>query len=160
MKTSFILGLLCCATFSFGQSLDQYVIGSVGDFGSNSSNSTLSWTIGEVVVNTASSGAVILTQGFQQPIIITTEIANLQDNSLSISVFPNPTLEQITIQKEGNNLLKAELINTLGQVLATYDLSDNSTSINLNQLAAANYLLRIQSLDKKLIQTFKIQKIQ
>lgn len=161
MKTPLFLGCLCWAFCSYGQSLDQYVIGSVGNFSSNSTNSTLSWTLGEVVINTASSSSAILTQGFQQPIIIVPTGTNtLIDNSLSINVFPNPTLEQITVQKESNELLKASLINVLGQTIETYDLLDNTTQINLDQLPAANYLLHVQTLDKRTIQTFKIQKVQ
>lgn len=161
MKAHFLFCCLLLASSSYGQSLEEHVIGSVGNFSSNSGGSTLSWTLGEVIINTASSSTAILTQGFQQPILVnplgTTDVHN---NSFGLQVFPNPTMEQITVQKEQTDRLKAELINVLGQVIKTYDLLDNNTQINLDQLPAANYLLRIRTLDNEPIQTFKIQKIQ
>ena len=124
------------------------------------SSATLSWTLGEVITSTENSSTAILTQGFQQPIIIIpSSTANLENRATGIVVFPNPTARQITIQKEQSEPLKAELINVLGQVIGFYNLSDNSTLIDLQQLPAANYLLRIRSLNNEAIQTFKIQKI-
>ena len=67
MKTHLLFGLILLANCSFGQSLDQYVIGTAGNFSNTASTSTLSWTLGEVIINTANSSTAILTQGFQQP---------------------------------------------------------------------------------------------
>ena len=59
-----ILLLLACAS-AFSQSLSPVLIGSTGDETDNATYLT-SWSIGEAVIETASAGSFILTQGFQQ----------------------------------------------------------------------------------------------
>ncbi|MFU8844174.1 MAG: hypothetical protein ACNA7V_10250 [Bacteroidales bacterium] len=51
------------------QSVSPEVIATAGDYFENSSGS-LSWTLGEVMTETFSSGGNILTQGFQQPFVV------------------------------------------------------------------------------------------
>lgn len=160
-KTNLLFCFLLWTSFSYGQSLEQYVIGSAGNFATTSGGTTLSWTVGEVITTTESSSSAILTQGFQQPVIVNPLTINDRNaDAFTISVFPNPTLEQITIQKEQNGTLRAELIDVLGQVIGHYQLQDNQTQIDLNKLPAANYLLRICTIENEPLQTFKIQKIQ
>lgn len=161
MKIHFLTYLMLLAGYSHSQSLELRVIGSTGDFATTASNSTLSWTLGEVVTTTENSSTAYLTQGFQQPLLINPlSIGNLDENNVSLLIFPNPTTAEITIQKENLEELNAELINVLGQVIHAYNLVDNSTQIDLSELPAANYLLRIRNQSKDEIKTFKIQKIQ
>ncbi|WP_264793647.1 T9SS type A sorting domain-containing protein [Aureispira anguillae] len=161
MKTLLFLTFSLIATQSYGQSLEQYVIGTAGDFGLNSGGTTLSWTLGEPIVSTENSSTAILTQGFQQPIVVNSLSTNQAlTPSISLQVFPNPTFQELSIQKDISSNLKAELFDILGQRIAQYDLVDNTTRIDLNNLPAAHYLLRVSKLDKTSIQTFKIQKIQ
>ena len=146
--------------FVHAQSLEQVVIGGAGYSSITAANSTLSWTLGEVITTTASSGTATLTQGFHQPITINPLSSNYLEKDLRLSVYPNPTTEHITIQKEQEEILKAQLINMLGQVIATYDLEDYSNQISLYDLPAATYLLQIRTKENRAIQSFKIQKTQ
>lgn len=159
-KPFLLFCFLLLTHLSYSQSLDQHVIGSAGNFSATSSSTTLSWTVGEMITTTESSGNAILTQGFQQPVLVNPlSINSTNPNAFSLQVFPNPSLEQITIQKDQKENLKAELIDILGQVIGQYSLQDSQTQIDLSQLPSANYLLRIRSLDNEPLQTFKIQKI-
>lgn len=155
--------LFCCILFVCqlsAQSLEQHVIGSAGNFSTTASSATLSWTLGEVITTTESSTSAILTQGFQQPIIINPlSVPDLGYNDLDIRVFPNPTVEQITIQKNQDEAMKAQLINVLGQIIGEYPLNDFQTQLDLRDLPAANYLLQVKTDDNLTVQTFKIQKI-
>lgn len=160
MKIPILFCFLLFISNTHAQSLEQYVIGSTGNFSSTSNGVTLSATLGELITTTNSSSSAILTQGFHQP--ITVSMANTQQlqQALDIQVFPNPTAAFLSIKKEDAAFLKADLIDILGQSIATYSLQDDLTEIDLQQLPAANYLLRIRTEDGAAVQTFKIQKTQ
>ena len=51
----------------------------------------VSWTLGETVIETISSGGNILTQGFQQPKLSLTPVTDLLYPDIKMKVFPNPT---------------------------------------------------------------------
>lgn len=161
MKAHIFFYFLLLTTYSYGQSLEQFVIGSAGNFSTTSSGSTLSWTVGEPLVTTENGNSAILTQGFQQTIVVNPLSTNLTLNqTINLHVFPNPTLEQITLEKERNIPLNAELLDILGQSIGHYSLIENQTIISLETLPAATYLLCVRDLDQQIIKTFKIQKTQ
>jgi hypothetical protein len=161
MKTHIIFYFLFLTTCSYGQSLEQYVIGSAGNFNSTSSGTSLSWTIGEPLISTESSSTAILTQGFHQPLVVTPLSTNLNLNqAIDLQAFPNPTLEKVTLKKETNTVLKAELLDILGQSIGHYSLVEEQTTLSLETLPAATYLLCIRALNGQIIKTFKIQKTQ
>lgn len=161
MKTLVILGFLLATNCSYGQSLEQHLIGSAGNFSTTMSGSSLSWSLGEPVVQTTTGSTATLTQGFQQ-IILVNPLSHFPSPSteVQLQVFPNPTAQYLVIQKDNDLPMRAELINILGQSIAQYQLTDQTTHLEVAQLPAANYLLRVYQEDQQPIQTFKIQKIQ
>ncbi|WP_052599954.1 T9SS type A sorting domain-containing protein [Aureispira sp. CCB-QB1] len=159
MKTHILFYFLFLATYSYAQSLEQFVISSAGNFSNTSTGTTLSWTVGEPMISTESSNTAILTQGFQQPIDVNPLSVDIKLNQdIRLQVYPNPTSEQITFQKETDKTLKAELFNMLGKSIGHYSITQRQTNISLQHLPSATYLLRIQDLDQQIIKTFKIQK--
>lgn len=161
MKAHFLFYFLFLTTCSYGQSLEQFVIGSAGNFSSTSTGSTLSWTLGEPLISTSNSSTAILTQGFQQTILVNPLSTNtVLNQGIHLQVFPNPTLEQITLKKENQGTLTAELLDILGQSIGQYSLTNTQTTISLETLPAATYLLCVRDLDHQIIKTFKIQKTQ
>jgi hypothetical protein len=160
MKTPLTIIFIFQIIFSFGQSLEQQVIGSSGNFSSTTTGTTLSSTTGEVITTTSNSGTAILTQGFQQPVVVTSLSSVELTNNQEIIIYPNPSNYQITIIKEQTETLYAELIDVLGQVISTHKLTKNNTEINLEKLASGTYFFKIKNNIKQAVQTFKIQKIQ
>lgn len=147
------------------QSLERQVIASAGGF-STANGVSLSYTVGEPVIETAVSGSVILTQGFQQPDDITTSIKHVSNVSLNYTVFPNPTDDMIFIELQSDIPVEVEL--------SLYDITgrriielDNKAMVNgqvreqmdLTQLAPANYILTMSEVGGKVLKTFKVQKI-
>jgi gliding motility-associated-like protein len=59
--------LFVMITDVFGQQSSPVVIASGGGFSKISGIGSISFTIGEPIIQTAKSGSIILTQGFQQP---------------------------------------------------------------------------------------------
>ena len=46
---------------------DQYILSTSGDYGVFNNNNNLSWTIGEVIIETGNQNNFQFTQGFHQP---------------------------------------------------------------------------------------------
>ena len=63
------------------------------------------------------------------------------DNNAFASIHPNPTAGLLTI--EGYNLTRAEVFNTLGQIVATEDCQGEQISIDIRSLPAGIYLVAI-----------------
>ena len=59
----------------------------------------VSWTLGEAVIETGSSGNYSLTQGFHQPKLTVTSTEIFADD-LNVKVNPNPTQQFISIQSD------------------------------------------------------------
>ena len=81
-----ILLIALCATFLQAQE----VVTTAGSYGETSSGS-LSWTVGEPVIETITDGTNTLTQGFQQSKLTVTAINDLKFPGIELSVYPNPT---------------------------------------------------------------------
>lgn len=148
----FILLMVACAGFA------QEVVSSAGNTLSNS-GFEVSWTFGEPVINTISTGNVILTQGFHQTKLIITAIKDITDIKNTISVFPNPTQEFAIVKF--NKLLKLvryNLYDLSSKVIQSEEITSNETKIDLSEFAQGTYLLKIVQSNGQTIQTFKIIK--
>lgn len=167
MKNILILGTaimgFCFATNA--QSLDRQVIGSAGGFDSQGGYS-LSFTVGEPVVETAISGTLVLTQGFQQPDDIKVGVNDIVKLEMDYSIFPNPTANQLTVQLSADEVVEVyiSLHDMLGKELSQLNrtvLVDGVTQqqYDLSSLAAANYMLILSDKQGNLLGQFKIQKL-
>lgn len=150
MKTKFtFLGLvLVVGITANAQSLERSVIGAAGGF-SSAGNVSLSWTAGEVIVTTASSGSVILTQGFQQPNPASSSVKpiTLQDG---FAIYPNPStgLFQVKVTSRANtdiNQLQAIVYDGSGKQvgLKNIDVNQNIGTIDLSYLPSGIYHMSI-----------------
>ncbi len=71
-------------------------------------------------------------------------------------IYPNPFSSQINIENNKNEKYTLTIINSLGQVIRQEQLKSNTETIDLPELKAGIYLLRIN--DRELIKTMKIIK--
>lgn len=129
------------------QSLSPTVIASYGKW-SNNGGYTLSATSGEMMIETFTGGTNILTQGFQQPDEKTIGIQELNEDGLTIKIFPNPTSDLVMIDLQSANAESYGVImyDLLGRTLALPGILDRShtqlqQSFNLSQLPSATYFL-------------------
>jgi hypothetical protein len=135
---SFLLFILFQNSFK-AQSLSPEVISSNGDFYTNTAGS-VSFTIGETVVETFNGTSNILTQGFQQPFVDVTGIPESQ-NSNAVSAFPNPFKNEMFL-----NFGKME---TGNYTISVYDLTgkqivNEKTTVSINNSA---YRLSLVNID-------------
>ena len=135
----------------------QQIIASGGDYYQNS-NGSVTYTIGEPIIETYSNVSNTLTQGFNQTRLTVTELFTIPESNLIISAYPNPAQEYIIIKTNNNNDLKYELYDTNGRLITNNSLISEETNISLNNLSSAIYFLKIKQLTGKEIKTFKIEK--
>lgn len=119
----------------------------------------VSWTVGEVVIDTYIGGSTALTQGFQQTKLTITAVSELLIPGLEIKVFPNPTPDIITIHfsdyVEGS---KYWLYDLRGKLLENKLIHSADTEINMAQYASGQYILKLTAKSNRAIQTFQIVK--
>ena len=160
MKRSVLFTFILGSVFIFaGSSMAQQVVSSAGNHHENSSGS-LSWTVGEIAVETLSNSELILTQGFHQTKLSVTGLDIIEGDVPDISAFPNPAQDHININLKalsgvsGWNYIMYDI---KGNVLMNKPVKSDITEIQLGDLPKSTYLLRVYS-DKDGARVFKIIK--
>lgn len=125
------------------------------------SGGLVSYSVGQVVytTNTGITGSVA--QDVQQPYEISA-VTGLEESTvlnLSISVYPNPTTDYITliISELQISNLSFQLYDISGKLLQSEKINGNQTSIVMSNLVPANYFLKV-IVGNKEMKTFKIVK--
>ena len=136
----------------------QQVISSSGNAFKNSAGS-LSFTVGELVIDTKNTGLTTITQGFHQTKLTITAINVIREQKFSISVFPNPTNSFVNLKIEKGEIRDAEftLFDLQGRVLSNRKIESTNTEVSFSGYNSGNYLLKVIQNGKE-IQTFKIVK--
>jgi hypothetical protein len=121
---------------------------------------SVNYSIGQVfyTTNTGSNGNT--TQGVQQAyeISVVTAIDD-SDSKIFLSVFPNPTIDLLTLQTKQLNIenLVYQIFDINGKLLDSKSLTSNETKIVMTDYSTATYFLKVTQ-GNKLIKTFKIIK--
>ena len=156
--------VLMLSLSAFGQDIKQQVLASAGGFDVSGDNTiSLSWTLGELAIATVESGSgdIILTQGFQQSMLVIDIIQKNPELGVEVSVFPNPTSEMVNINFSAPLSGETELyLNSAdGRLIYTGKLlpGDILKQINMQQYPGGTYILRIQNGIK--INIYKIIKL-
>ena len=157
-----VLFILCLFFIikGFSQDLNPEVIATSGEYFSGA-NGSLSWTIGEPVIETVTGVNAILTQGFQQNTYIVVAIEDMQDAHFQISVYPNPASDLINIHLNVKSYVIIELMDIQGKKLSCEKVAANTTlkQLNLNNFAIGSYILRITDTNGNLLKSYKIEKM-
>jgi len=136
----------------------QEVVSTAGSYGETSSGS-LSWTIGEPVIETITDGTNTLTQGFQQSKLTVTTINDLKFTGIELSVYPNPTNSFLSIEvktdKQRDLLLSLFDIN--GKLILQKKMAGNKQTIKMQNYKPATYILKVTEGNKD-IKTYQIVK--
>ena len=141
---------------------------SVNATGTNASGSggTVSYSVGQVVytTNTGASGSVA--QGVQQPyeISVVTGIEQFNGVNLSVSAYPNPTTDNLTLSIDDDvhtrhalYELSYQLYDLNGKLLQSQTIKESQTHIPMSNLVRATYFVKVVQGNKE-VKTFKIIK--
>lgn len=127
---------------------------------------TISFTIGEPVTTTLSGGTSWLTQGFQQPDLISVGLWELPSSNVSISLYPNPFQNQLNFSVSGANTgrLYVEIFDIAGKTVlgrewyATDGIMTEDLKIDVGFLAPASYLVRVSNHEQTVSKVFNVIK--
>ena len=136
----------------------QEVVITAGSHGETTSGS-LSWTVGEPVIETITDGTNTLTQGFQQSKLTVTAINDLKIPDIELSVYPNPTksLLSIEVKTDKQRDLLLSLFNLNGKLILQKKMAGNKQTIRMQNYKPATYILKVTEGNKE-IRTYQIVK--
>ena len=139
--------LLCLPMIGFGQILSPSVVSSSGASYSNG-GVIMDYTLGEIVIETFSNNANILTQGFHQGIIKI--VLSVSDIDIKTKIYPNPTTNFIIIELEKNVNADILVYDINGKIVIKDKLNDEQQKqLDFSFLNQGNYLLHINIADKQ-----------
>ncbi len=150
--------LLGAALLMTGSALGQEAASASGG-DALGSGGIVNYSVGQVAYTTNSGTNGTVSQGVQQTFEIF--ITDIKETTLNISlhVFPNPTAENLNLQilDYKNEALQYQVYDMQGKLQNSGQIASGQTSIDMNNLPSATYLLYVNQ-GNKTIQSFKIIK--
>lgn len=135
----------------------QDVISAQGDEYSGT-NLSVSFTIGEVVIDSYEGSTYSITQGFHQPILDFATGITFSEIS-GVSVFPNPTSDFINLSFENiESDLIYEVYDAKGKLYTQQRIYDTNTIVSLKEFASGAYMLFIREKNTAKFNSYKIIK--
>ena len=139
---------------------------SINATGGNASGSggSVSYSVGQIVytTNIGTNGSVA--NGVQQPfeISVVTGLEEAKDIMLSLTAYPNPTTDYLTLSIDASTPLSIQsmsyqLNDMQGKLIQNEKITGKQTSIIMSNLIPATYFVKVIQKNKEL-KTFKIVK--
>lgn len=124
------------------------------------SGGTVAYSVGQVVYTTNTDASGTVSQGVQQAYEIFTVGVKETELTISLSIFPNPTSDNLTLQVSdyNNDELSYQLYDAQGKLLKNGEVTEEQTQINTASLPAATYIIHVVDQENKKVQSFKIMK--
>ncbi|MDD4385778.1 MAG: T9SS type A sorting domain-containing protein [Bacteroidales bacterium] len=162
-----VLGVATLLTFAFSLSTVQ-AQESLNATGGNASGSggSASYSVGQMVYTTHIGTNGSVAEGVQQPyeISIVTGLEEAREINLSLTAYPNPTTEYLTLSIDDYVQtrytlfqLSYQLYDMQGELLQSESITGNQTSIFMGNLVPATYFVKVIQGNKE-VKTFKIIK--
>lgn len=138
----------------------QVAINAAGDGGTGTGGS-IEYSVGQVNYITNSGSGGTISEGVQHSyeIFVITSLPDAPDIGLYCSVYPNPTQGKLILKIEytENNLYSCQLYDITGKLLGVEWLTTNEAVVEMENLPAGIYLLKVKE-NQKDIKTFRIIK--
>jgi len=124
------------------------------------SGGTVAYSVGQVVYNTNTDASGTVSQGVQQAYEIFTVGIQETELNISLSVFPNPTADNLTLQigNYNNEQFSYQLFDMQGKLLNNGLVNTQQTQINTSTLPPATYFINLVNQENEPVQSFKIIK--
>ena len=126
------------------------------------SGGTVAYSIGQVVYTTNTDASGTVSQGVQQAYEIFTVGIKETELNILLTVFPNPTSDNLSLQISdyNNEKLSYQLFDMQGKLLNNGQVTAQQTQINTASLPSATYFINVVNQENKKVQSFKIIKTQ
>jgi hypothetical protein len=158
MKLLIIFQLLLFSAVSFCQYERHEVIASSGG-ASNENGISVSWTMGESIINEFSCPGFMLSQGFQIGILSVVTESNNLPATINITAYPNPVISSLTIKIANSSESYNWSVNVFdykGEVVSRHETKEAITDVGFSFLPPGAYLVQISS--QGMYKTFHIIK--
>jgi len=151
--------LLTILALAATDSVAQSVIATSGN-SFDRSGLAMTYTIGELVIETFYSDNGILTQGFNQPRNRTSAVEVIPEINRQIVFFPNPTRDYISVTvTTGSEIsLDIEIMDLSGKKLMKFSEETDHFQIDLDRFLSGMYYIRIVDTLSGRISTHKVIK--
>lgn len=160
MKFLTILSVAVLPLCSMAQSVTPEVMASAGEHFDNGTTQ-LSWTLGEVMIDTYDNGSNILTQGFHQTNLTVTAIDEAVSD-IRLNLYPNPTSEFLNIELGNNEKdINIQMYDMSGKLMHkdVINAYDTKYVLPMQSVATGKYLIQMQSEDGKMNTTHQVVKV-
>lgn len=158
-KTTASYAFFLLASFpSFAQ--ESFNAGGTDVLGGTTTGS-VSFTVGQIDYTYQTSKKGNLEAGVQHAYeIYTLEVDELAVGAYSLLVFPNPAMDELTIQIENYAEEKwhFQLLDLHGKLIQTGGISQSQTAIDMRALVPSSYLIQVLSDKNEKIKTFQVIK--
>lgn len=155
ISTFLFAGTLLLATGLFAQQSIPAAGGNAIGFGGS-----VSYSVGQTFYHVQSDTSGEVRQGVQQPYeIYTVSINDETSIAISLSIYPNPTSDILTLDIKENIPLQYKylLFDAQGKLIDSNPISDKQTQLSFGVLPPGVYMLNIVN-DKRVVKVFKIVK--
>jgi len=160
MKKLITLLTVLTISFSFGQTTIKKSSISSGGGIVTQGNTTVLYTVGEVVVQEQTVGNTHLSEGFIGPDMAA--LLGIEDYTQldGVKAYPNPVQNNLNINLSDYNNYEIHLFDLNGKELLTVNIEDDiETQLNLSQFRTGMYIMTIIDKENKKASTIKIQKL-
>ena len=139
------------------QTSHQVLSASGGD--ATGSGGSVAYSVGQIVYTTSTGTTGSVAQGVEQAYEIYSVGIKETTLNISLSVFPNPTSDFLTLKVDdyNNETLSFDLLDEQGKLILSEQITNQETQVAMSTLARGSYFINIVQANKK-IQTFKIIK--
>ena len=148
--------LVLCSVLGSFSVIGQTVVSTTGESYENATGS-LSFTVGEVIINTETNGVNDLTQGFHQT---NWNFVGLEDfdTDYEAIVYPNPSSDILNIEVSHFENVHYVLFEGAGRTVSEGDLSGFITQIHVKNVEPGSYQLQLLDEHKNQLKNFKLIK--
>ena len=158
MKNNTLFLLAFLLSFSVQAQTSHQVLSATGGDASGSGGS-VAYSVGQIVYTTSTGTTGSVAQGVEQAYEIYSVGIKETTLNISLSVFPNPTSDFLTLKVEdyNNETLNFDLLDEQGKLILSEQITNQETQVAMSTLARGSYFINIVQTNKQ-IQTFKIIK--
>jgi hypothetical protein len=124
------------------------------------SGGSVAYSVGQVVYTSNNGPTGTVSQGVQQAYEIFLIGINETELNNSLSVFPNPIVDNLTLQISdyNNEKLSYQLFDLQGKLLSKGQIIAQQTQIKTASLPPSTYFIEVLNQENKQVQSFKIIK--
>lgn len=152
--TLLVISLTCTSLLNAQQSTNTSGGSASGSGGS------VTFSVGQVLYTSMADSTGQVCQGVQQAYEIFNVGVKESFLNISLSVFPNPTTNNLTlsINDYKKDKLTYQLFDLQGKLLISGMITSQQTEINTSTLASATYFVHVMNQENQKLQSFKIIK--